>query len=97
MREPNLRRYLLKICGITLQISKVLLYLTSYTQLVESEMVARSCEQNFKEQGIPFFRFSPLLKHVISAGETDDRKLILDMILTCRFDALQRIQELATI
>ena len=86
----------MKICGITLQISKVFLYLTSYTQLVESEMVARSCEQNFKEHSIPFFRFSSL-KHVISAGETDDRKLILDMILTCRFDALQRIQELATI
>ena len=49
-------------------------------QLVESERVAKNCSSRCAEQGIPFYRFSPQLKEVIAAGETDDEKL-LDMII----------------
>lgn len=49
-------------------------------QLVESEMVANNCSSRCAEQGIPFYRFSPQLKEVIAAGETDNEKL-LDMII----------------
>ena len=49
-------------------------------QLVESEIVARNCEARCREQGIPFFRFSPTLDETISAGEVDNEKLITMII-----------------
>jgi len=57
-------------------------------------MVARTCEGSCKEQGIPFYRLSPLLPEVISAGETDNKKL-LQMIISTRKETWQTIQKLA--
>jgi len=48
-------------------------------------MVARTCEGSCKEQGIPFYRLSPSLPEMISAGETDNEKL-LQMILSTRME-----------
>ena len=52
-------------------------------QLVESEIVADNCRSRCAEQGIPFYRFSPQLKEMIAAGETDTDKL-LDMIIQAK-------------
>ena len=57
-------------------------------------MVARTCEGSCKEQGIPFYRLSPFLPEVISAGETDNKKL-LQMIISTRKETRQTIQKLA--
>lgn len=54
--------------------------LTLIVQLVESEKVAENSQSRCKEQGIPFYRFSPLLKNIIPAGETDNEKL-LNMVI----------------
>ncbi len=59
-------------------------------QLVESETVAETCDRNFKEQGIPYYRFSPQLKETISSGETDSHKLI-DMVITTPQQTIVRI------
>ena len=49
------------------------------------------------EQGIPYYRFSPQLNHVIGAGETDVDKLV-DMIVQTRIQAPhQGITELASL
>lgn len=65
-----------------------------FTQLVESEMVAENCKSRCEEQGIPFYRFSPHLKEVVAAGETDLNKL-LDMIIQTKIETSeQRLQEL---
>ena len=57
-------------------------------------MVARTCEGSYKEQGIPFYRLSPRLPEVISAGETDNKKL-LQMIISTRKETRQTIQKVA--
>ncbi len=57
--------------------------------------MAETCDRNFKEQGIPYYRFSPQLKETISAGETDSRKLI-DMVITTRQQTIVRIKEIAS-
>ena len=51
-------------------------------------MVSRTCEGSCTEQGIPFYCLSPLLPEVISAGETDNKKL-LQMIISTRKEAWQ--------
>ena len=61
---------------------------------MESETVAETCDRNFKEQDIPFYRFSPQLLETISAGETDSRKLI-DMVIATRKQTTKRLDELA--
>jgi hypothetical protein len=49
------------------------------------------------EQGIPYYRFSPHLNHVIGAGETDIDKLV-DMMLQTRIQAPQQgVSELASL
>ena len=63
-------------------------------QLVESEMVAENCKSRCEEQGIPFYRFSPHLKEVVAAGETDLTKL-LDMIIQTKIETSEQgLQEL---
>ena len=48
-------------------------------------MVAENSKSRCEEQGIPFYRFSPHLKEVIAAGETDTEKL-LDMIIQTKME-----------
>ena len=43
---------------------------------MESEIIADDCRTRCREQGIPFFRFSPHLEEAVSAGEVDSSKLI---------------------
>jgi len=57
---------------------------------VESEMVARTCGGSCKEQGIPFYRLSPPLPEMISAGETGNEKL-LQMILSTRRETRETV------
>lgn len=47
---------------------------------MESEIIANDCRTRCREQGIPFFRFSPHLEEAVSAGEVDNSKLISMMI-----------------
>ena len=68
----------------------------SSLQLVESETVADTCECNFREQGIPYYRFSPNLLEAISAGETDSRKLI-DSVITTRQQTFAEIKEMVSV
>ncbi len=66
-------------------------------QLVESEIVAKSCRSRCAEQNIPYYRFSPHLTHVISAGETDNDKL-LEMMWQTRLQTPQQgLAELVTL
>lgn len=59
--------------------------------------MAKNCSQRCHEQNIPFYRFSPHLNHVISAGETDNDKL-LDMMLQTRIQTPQQgMAELASL
>ena len=51
--------------------------------------MADNSSQRCREQNIPFYRFSPHLSHVISAGETDTDKL-LDMMLQTRIQTPQQ-------
>ena len=65
-----------------------------FLQLVESEMVAENCKSRCEEQGIPFYCFSPHLKEVVAAGETDVTKL-LDMIIQTKIETSEQgLQEL---
>ena len=66
-------------------------------QLVESEIVAKNCKTRCHEQNIPFYRFSPQLTNMVSAGETDSDKLV-DMMLQTRIQSPQQgIAELASL
>ena len=51
--------------------------------------MARNCESRCKEQGIPYFRFSPKLDEVIAAGEVDTKKLI-DMIIQTKIQTVEQ-------
>ena len=62
-------------------------------QLGVSELVAEACEHNFREQDIPYYRFSPRIDESIKAGETDSRKLI-DMIIQARQQTVARVIEM---
>lgn len=64
---------------------------------MESEIVAKNCNMRCHEQNIPYYRFSPQLSHVISAGETDTDRLV-EMMLETRVQAPhQGVAELASL
>ena len=59
--------------------------------------MAKNCSVRFKEQNIPYYRFSPQLNHVVPAGETDNDKLV-DMMLQARIQTPQQgLEELITL
>ena len=58
-------------------------------KLVESEMVAMNCKSRCEEQGIPFYRLSPILTEIVATGETDNEKLI-DMMLQARLQTKEQ-------
>ncbi len=60
---------------------------------MESETVAETCHRNFKEQEIPYYRFSPQLKETISSGEINSRKLI-DMVVTTRQQTVAKVKNM---
>ena len=74
--------------GWTGRVHCILIYVI-LMQLVESEIVAKNCQVRCNEQNIPYYRFSPHLNQVISAGETDNEKL-LDMMLQTRIQTPQQ-------
>jgi len=75
----------------------LLLFFSLSLQLVESEIVANSCKIRCREQNIPYYRFSPQLSQVISAGETDIDKL-LEMMWQARLQTpVQGLAELVTL
>ena len=47
---------------------------------MESEIIADDCKARCREQGIPFFRFSPHLDEAIAAGEVENENLITMII-----------------
>ena len=70
----------------------LLLSLTLVLQLVESEMVATNSQSRCREQGIPFYRFSPKLRDVIAGSETDNEKLF-NMVIQTRIDTREQGME----
>lgn len=50
-------------------------------QVTESEEVSDNVNARCHEEGIEYYRFSPVFKEVIAIGETDRDKLI-DMVIT---------------
>ena len=55
-------------------------------------MVATNSQSRCKEQGIPFYRFSPKLKDVIAGSETDNEKLF-NMVIQTRIDTREQGME----
>lgn len=49
----------------------------------ESESISDNVESRCKEQGIDYYRFSPLLDNVVSVGETD-LDTLFKMVLTAK-------------
>ena len=73
---------------------KCFTFITFYPvlQLVESEMVATNSHSRCREQGIPFYRFSPKLRDVIAGSETDNEKLF-NMVIQTRIDTREQGME----
>lgn len=61
-------------------------------QLVESELVAENSRSRCKEQGIPFFRFSPKFDELIATGETDNEKLF-NLVIKTKVDLKHKEKE----
>ena len=55
-------------------------------------MVATNSHSRCREQGIPFYRFSPKLKDVIAGSETDNEKLF-NMVIQTRIDTREQGME----
>ena len=55
-------------------------------------MVATNSQSRCREQGIPFYRFSPKLKDVIAGSETDNEKLF-NMVIQTRIDTREQGME----
>lgn len=55
-------------------------------------MVATNSQSRCREQGIPFFRFSPKLRDVIAGSETDNEKLF-NMVIQTRIDTREQGME----
>ena len=61
---------------------------------METEKVAENSKSRCKEQDIPFYRFNPELKGIVSPGETDNAK-ILDMLIETKVQIKeQRLKEM---
>ena len=54
---------------------------------MDSELVAENCHSRLLEQGIPFYRFSPRLEEVISAGESRTDRLV-NMVIKTRLQTI---------
>ena len=55
-------------------------------------MVANNSQSRCREQGIPFYRFSPKLRDVIAGSETDNEKLF-NMVIQTRIDTREQGME----
>ena len=55
-------------------------------------MVATNSQSRCREQGIPFYRFSPKLRDVIAGSETDNEKLF-NMVIQTRIDTREQGME----
>ena len=51
--------------------------------------MAVNCRSRCEEQGIPYYRFNPLINDIIPMGETDVKKLI-DMAITTKTEILNQ-------